>query len=151
MSPANRFKNIYRGQLFNFCLPLRFFFPQNFTPRDAHCFWQCTDSRTFTEGNFSTSGPLFLFFLKISLLEMLIAFGNAQIQEPLLRATFQLLSPHFFSLKISLLEMLIAFGNEHLKTGGSWASAGWFCRGVILYLFLEDFLEGNKTSYFIKI
>ena len=33
---TNRFKNLYWGQLFNFCL--RFlFFPQNFTPRDAHC------------------------------------------------------------------------------------------------------------------
>ena len=41
MSLANRFKNLYRGQLFNFCLLLLRFFP-----------------------------------LKISLLEMLIAFGN---------------------------------------------------------------------------
>ena len=39
------------------------------------------DSRTFTEGNFSTSGPpLFFFFLKISLLEMLIAFGNEHLK-----------------------------------------------------------------------
>ena len=38
------------------------FFPENFTPWDAHCFWQCTDSRTFTEGNFSTTkkGELFI-------------------------------------------------------------------------------------------
>jgi hypothetical protein len=36
------------------------------------------DLRTFTEDNFSTSGPplLFSFFLKISFLEMLIAFGD---------------------------------------------------------------------------
>ena len=41
-----------------------------------------------------------------------------EIKEPLLRATFQLLSPPlFFFLKILLLEMLIAFGNEHLKKG----------------------------------
>ena len=52
---------------------------------------------------------------------MLIAFDNVpskQIQEPLQRATFQLLVRRrrfFFFLKISLLEMLIAFGNEHLK------------------------------------
>ena len=29
---ANKFKNFYRGQLFNFCFR---FSPQNFTPRDA--------------------------------------------------------------------------------------------------------------------
>ena len=44
MSLANRFKNFYRGQLFNFC----------FRPR---------------------------FFLKISLLEMLIAFGNEHLKN----------------------------------------------------------------------
>ena len=33
------FKNFYQEQLFNFCLRRRFF-PENFTPRDAHCFWQ---------------------------------------------------------------------------------------------------------------
>ena len=35
------------------------------TPRDTKCFWQClwlTDSRTFTKGNFSTSGPPPLFY-----------------------------------------------------------------------------------------
>ena len=37
MSLADRFKNFYRGQLFIFCLR---FFPQNFTPTDAHCCWQ---------------------------------------------------------------------------------------------------------------
>ena len=36
-----------------------------------------------------------VFSLIISLLEMLIAFGNAQIQEPLPRATFQLLVRFF--------------------------------------------------------
>ena len=41
---------------------------------------------------------------------------SKQIQEPLLRANLNFLSPPlFFFLKISLLEMLIAFGNEHLK------------------------------------
>ena len=43
---------------------------------------------------------------------------SKQIQEPLLRANLNFLSPLpllFFFLKISLLEMLIAFGNEHLK------------------------------------
>ena len=44
MSLANRFKNLYRGQLFNFCLLLRFF------------------------------------FLKISLLEILIAFGHEHLK-----------------------------------------------------------------------
>ena len=39
MSLDNRFKNLHRGQLFNFCLRRRFF-PENFTPRDAHCYWQ---------------------------------------------------------------------------------------------------------------
>ena len=34
------FKNLYRGQLFNFWSSAFLFFPQNFTPRDAHCFWQ---------------------------------------------------------------------------------------------------------------
>ena len=38
MPLAERLKNLYRGQLFNFCFPR--FFPENFTPRDAHCFWQ---------------------------------------------------------------------------------------------------------------
>ena len=36
---ANRFKNLNWEQIWIFCL-LRFFFPENFTPRDAHCFWQ---------------------------------------------------------------------------------------------------------------
>ena len=39
MSLANRFKNLYLGQLFNFWFSSAFF-PQNFTPRDAHCFRQ---------------------------------------------------------------------------------------------------------------
>ena len=43
-----------------------------------------TDSRNFTEANFSTSGPLF-FFLKISLLEMLMAFGNEHLKNEVLK------------------------------------------------------------------
>merc|ERR1711944_91468 len=95
----HRFKNLYRGQFFNFWSAF-FFFPQNFTPRDAHCFWQCTNSRTFTEGNFSTSGPLLSSFFSFTE-------GNFSTSGPLFSS--------FFFLKISLLEMLIAFGNEHLK------------------------------------
>ena len=56
---------------------------------------------------------LLLLFLKISLLEMLIAFRN----EHLIFSTSVPSSSSFFFLKISLLEMLIAFGNEHLKIG----------------------------------
>ena len=37
MPLAERLKNLYRGQLFNFCL---LFSPENSTLRDAHCFWQ---------------------------------------------------------------------------------------------------------------
>ena len=39
-----------------------------------------TDSRTFTEGNFSTSVSSSSAFLNISLLEMLIAFGTAYLR-----------------------------------------------------------------------
>ena len=53
--------------------------PENFTPRDVPS-QQIQKPLLRADLNF-LSPPLFLFFLKISLLEMLIAFGNEHLKN----------------------------------------------------------------------
>ena len=54
-------------------------FPENFTPRDAHCCCQWASNSTPKDDFFIFCTFLF-FFLKISLLEMLIAVGNEHLK-----------------------------------------------------------------------
>ena len=58
MSLANRFKDLYRGQLFNLWSSSAFF-PLKISLLEMLIAFG--DSKTFTEGNFSTSGPPLFF------------------------------------------------------------------------------------------
>ena len=62
MSLANRFKNLYRGQLFNFCFLL---FPENFTPRDAHCCWQWASKKCYFEVRMDCKEALLYFHVPV--------------------------------------------------------------------------------------
>ena len=103
----------------NFSFSVSAFFPQNFTPRDAHCFWQWA-SRFFQllpfffPENFTPRDahwpPMTFHWPSFDLLW-------PPIELPWPSMTFHFLVFFLFSFfpEISLLEMLIAFGNEHLK------------------------------------
>ena len=97
------------------------FFPQNFTPRDAHCFWQWyqISEVKISEIKFQKTK---IIFSEIRFLTWLLQMSLANRFKNLYRGQLfnfclLLLLRFFFFLKISLLEMLIAFGNEHLKKG----------------------------------
>ena len=80
MSLANRFKDLYRGQLFNLWSSSAFF-PLKISLLEMLIAFG--DSKTFTEGNFSTSGPpLFsskFHFLRCSLIPPLPSFTGSTI------------------------------------------------------------------------
>ena len=98
MSLANRFKNLYRGQLFNFCLLKISLLEMLIAFGNKHCFWWFKNLYRGQLFNFWSSSAFFP--LKISLLEMLIAFGDS---KTFTEGNFSTSGPPLFSSKFHFL------------------------------------------------